>query len=39
VGGTFDRLHGGHKLLLSAAALVCSRRLTVGITGAPGQSV
>lgn len=33
LGGTFDRLHGGHKLLLSAAALLCTHRLTVGITG------
>ena len=32
VGGTFDRLHGGHKLLLSKAALLAKRRLVVGVT-------
>ena len=34
LGGTFDRLHGGHKLPLTAAALLCRKRLTVGICGA-----
>ncbi|KAI5296845.1 hypothetical protein KEM55_005501 [Ascosphaera atra] len=42
IGGTFDHLHIGHKLLLSALALVTDpapvnmetyRKLTVGITG------
>lgn len=40
VGGTFDHLHAGHKLLLTATALALygssetsSRRLIVGITG------
>jgi phosphopantetheine adenylyltransferase len=42
VGGTFDHLHAGHKLLLTATALllqpasissVARRRLIVGITG------
>ncbi|XP_065839572.1 bifunctional coenzyme A synthase-like isoform X2 [Oscarella lobularis] len=32
LGGTFDRLHNGHKLLLSTAALHCTKRLVVGIT-------
>jgi phosphopantetheine adenylyltransferase len=32
LGGTFDHLHAGHKLLLSAAAAVATRRLLVGIT-------
>ena len=35
LGGTFDRLHAGHKLLLSAAALCATRRVLVGVTGAP----
>ncbi|PNF36640.1 Bifunctional coenzyme A synthase [Cryptotermes secundus] len=32
LGGTFDRLHAGHKILLSEAVLHCTRKLTVGIT-------
>ncbi|KAL0268613.1 UNVERIFIED_CONTAM: hypothetical protein PYX00_010475 [Menopon gallinae] len=32
LGGTFDRLHAGHKILLSQALLQCSKRLTVGVT-------
>jgi phosphopantetheine adenylyltransferase/dephospho-CoA kinase len=32
VGGTFDRLHTGHKILLSEAVLRCTRKLTVGVT-------
>jgi len=32
LGGTFDRLHQGHKILLSTAALKCTKRLTVGVT-------
>jgi len=32
LGGTFDRLHKGHKILLSTAALKCTKKLTVGIT-------
>ena len=32
LGGTFDRLHTGHKILLSEAALICARKLTVGVT-------
>lgn len=34
LGGTFDRLHNGHKILLSEAALRCTERLTVGVTDA-----
>jgi len=33
VGGTFDRLHGGHRLLLTVAALVASSVLFVGVSG------
>ena len=33
VGGTFDHLHAGHKLLLSAAVAVARDRLVVGVTG------
>lgn len=32
LGGTFDRLHNGHKILLSEAILYCSEKLTVGVT-------
>ncbi|KAL0222072.1 hypothetical protein RCL1_001926 [Eukaryota sp. TZLM3-RCL] len=32
VGGTFDRLHNGHRLLLESAAMACSGKLIVGIT-------
>ncbi|CAK1580417.1 unnamed protein product [Parnassius mnemosyne] len=32
VGGTFDRLHNGHKILLSQAALRSTKHLTVGVT-------
>lgn len=33
VGGTFDRLHAGHRLLLAATALVSTAYIFVGITG------
>lgn len=32
LGGTFDRLHVGHKILLSAAVLRCKESLTIGVT-------
>lgn len=32
LGGTFDRLHNGHKILLSKAILKSSNKLTVGVT-------
>lgn len=33
VGGTFDRLHAGHRLLLAATAAVSVEEVYVGITG------
>ena len=32
LGGTFDHLHVGHKILLSIAALMCCKRIIVGLT-------
>ncbi|XP_053971674.1 bifunctional coenzyme A synthase [Hylaeus volcanicus] len=32
LGGTFDRLHNGHKIFLSEAVLRCTQQLTVGVT-------
>ncbi|KAL3233382.1 hypothetical protein RNJ44_03422 [Nakaseomyces bracarensis] len=32
LGGTFDHLHDGHKILLSVAAFLTSKRLIVGVT-------
>lgn len=32
LGGTFDRMHIGHKILLSEAALRANQRLVVGVT-------
>jgi hypothetical protein len=32
LGGTFDRLHVGHKKLLTCAAAVCNGRLVIGVT-------
>ncbi|KAF7255100.1 hypothetical protein EG68_07349 [Paragonimus skrjabini miyazakii] len=32
LGGTFDRLHNGHKILLSVGALLARKRLLVGVT-------
>lgn len=34
LGGTFDHLHAGHKILLSMGAWVAREKLIVGITGA-----
>merc|ERR1711879_745596 len=33
MGGTFDRLHSGHKLLLSTAAFGTGERLRIGVAG------
>ena len=32
LGGTFDRLHAGHKILLTKACLVATERIVVGVT-------
>lgn len=32
IGGTFDNLHSGHKMLISAAILRCKKSLTIGVT-------
>lgn len=32
LGGTFDRLHNGHKIILSEAVLYSREKLTVGVT-------
>lgn len=34
LGGTFDRLHAGHRLLLAVAAAVATEGIYVGVTGA-----
>ncbi|VDO98266.1 unnamed protein product [Soboliphyme baturini] len=34
LGGTFDRLHNGHKIVLSVAALLSGGSVTCGVTGA-----
>lgn len=38
LGGTFDHLHAGHKILLSMGAWIARRKLIVGITGASPQT-
>ncbi|KAH8080161.1 hypothetical protein HD553DRAFT_121104 [Filobasidium floriforme] len=32
LGGTFDHLHGGHKILLTMAVAITKRRLVIGLT-------
>ena len=32
LGGTFDNLHNGHKVLLSSAQLRCDKCVTIGVT-------
>ena len=33
IGGTFDHLHAGHKILISVAAWITERKLIIGTTG------
>jgi len=35
LGGTFDRIHGGHNLLLTYSANVCDKKVIVGVTDEP----
>ncbi|KAK3699552.1 hypothetical protein QZH41_003926 [Actinostola sp. cb2023] len=35
LGGTFDRIHNGHRLLLGVACLLCQRKITVGLSDGP----
>lgn len=32
IGGTFDHLHSGHKILLTVAILTCTQKLVIGLT-------
>lgn len=35
LGGTFDRIHSGHSLLLTYSAYLCSNRIIVGVSDGP----
>lgn len=35
LGGTFDHMHSGHRLLLAAASLLCDQRVTIGLSEGP----
>lgn len=37
VGGTFDHLHAGHKILLTMTALLSTKSMVVGVTGKKKQ--
>lgn len=39
LGGTFDHLHAGHKILLTMAASITTRKLIVGVTGSSSLSL
>ena len=39
LGGTFDHLHAGHKILLSMGAYITSQKLIVGVTGMSSNSL
>src|SRR5258706_14541673 len=38
MGGTFDHLHAGHKILLSMAAWIAEETIIVGVTGTQAKS-
>lgn len=35
IGGTFDRLHDGHKVLIQTALLLAEKKITVGVADGP----
>ena len=37
LGGTFDHLHNGHKILLSMAALITTKTIRIGVTNLTGE--
>lgn len=37
LGGTFDHLHAGHKILLSMSAWIAGEKVIVGVTGETGR--
>lgn len=37
LGGTFDHLHAGHKILLSMAAWIADEKVIIGVTGSFGR--
>lgn len=35
LGGTFDRIHNGHRLLLAVSCLLCRKKVTIGLGDGP----
>lgn len=35
LGGTFDHIHNGHRLLLGVACLLCQKKITIGLADGP----
>lgn len=35
LGGTFDNIHNGHRLLLTQSALIARRRILIGVSSGP----